>query len=302
MKGRPDFSLPEVLAGPLHPEPDFGWIQKLRLGLRALRFDSRFDSLSGSGSKGPLHFSGNSPAVLALHGFTGVPDEVRLVCEAAQKAGLEALAPLLPGHGTTPRDLARLTFDEVVRGVRAEFDALRSRGPVIVVGLSMGALIATELYLSAPGDVLGLGLLANAFFLPRPVPGLVLDGLERLHCPDFGMPKWDTDIADAEARRTHVSYRLQPMRFAASMQDAGRRLFGELFRVHCPTLIVHGAHDRACPVANAWRVAAELGTPDRRVVILPRSRHIVCRDLDKEQLKTELTGFFTRLSKERART
>jgi|GEM_PF-437502 len=289
--GRP---VAKTLQGPI-ADPTLSLTEKFRLGLKALRFDPIFDSLSASGHAEAIAFSGATPSVLALHGFTGVPEEVRLVCEAARDSGLETRAPVLPGHGSNPRQLARLSFDDVVRGVRPEFDALRRRGPVIVVGLSMGALVATELYLSAPGDVLGLGLLANAFLLPRPMPGTFLEWMQQVAFPDFGMPKWDTDIADAEARRTHVSYRLQPMRFAASMQSAGKRLFDELFRVHCPTLVVHGAYDRACPVENAWKVAERLGTPDRRVVILPRSRHVICRDLDHVQLKLEMASFFQRL-------
>jgi esterase/lipase len=124
----------------------------------------------------------------------------------------------------------------------------------------------------------------------------LLKWAERAKLPDFGIPKWDTDIADPEARRTHVSYRLQPTHFAISMQNAGTRLMDELFRMHCPTLIAHGAHDHACPVANAWEVAERLGTPDSRVVILPRSRHVICRDLDRTILKNELESFFRRLS------
>lgn len=291
--GRPEL---EPLTGPL-ADPTLSLGRKLRLALRALQFDRAFDSLSASGNAEAIAYTGDRPSVLALHGFTGVPEEVRLVCEAARDSGLEARAPLLPGHGSNPRELSRLTFDDIVRGIRPEFDELRARGPIILVGLSMGALVATDLYLSAPGDVLGLGLLANAFLLPRPMPGTVLAWMQRVHFPDFGMPKWDTDIADPEARRTHVSYRLQPMRFAASMQSAGKRLFDELFRVHCPTLVVHGAYDHACPVQNAWKVAERLGTPDRRVVILPRSRHVISRDLDRAQLKQELSSFFLRFKR-----
>ena len=53
-----------------------------------------------------------------------------------------------------------------------------------------------------------------------------------------------------------------------------------LGQIRCPTLIIHGALDRVCPVSNAWRVAIQLGTKDVRVVILPRSQHIITRDVE----------------------
>jgi esterase/lipase len=68
-----------------------------------------------------------------------------------------------------------------------------------------------------------------------------------------------------------------------------------LAEVKVPTLILHGARDRVCSVANAERVRALLGTRDVRVVILPRSRHIITRDLERETVARELRGFFRRI-------
>jgi esterase/lipase len=69
-----------------------------------------------------------------------------------------------------------------------------------------------------------------------------------------------------------------------------------LSKVHCPTLILHGARDRVCPVENAWRVANLLGTSDVRVVILPRSQHIITRDVERDQVARELRDFYTRIA------
>jgi esterase/lipase len=67
--------------------------------------------------------------------------------------------------------------------------------------------------------------------------------------------------------------------------------------VKAPTLLLHGALDAVTPVSNAWRVAVRLGTVDKRVVILPRSRHIVTRDVERDVVRREIAQFLGRWAK-----
>lgn len=262
---------------------------------RALR---RHDSPSGLPTlasfpgAAALRHEGRRPAVLCIHGYGGVPQEVSLGVEAATAVGLASVAPLLRGHGTLPRDTAELRFEDWLGGVREEFDRLRSEGPVILLGLSLGSLLATALYLEAPGDVLGLVLLSSAFTLSSPMPGLALDWADRLRLPDFGMPKTGgPDLGDPDASASHLSYLVQPTHAAISVLRAGQRLQKELHRIHCPTLLLHGARDRVCPVGGAWRAAAEMNDADVRLVVFPRSHHILTRDVEASDVRREVEGF-----------
>lgn len=259
----------------------------------ALRYET--GTLRGEGSSTPLFAAGRAPAWLALHGYCGTPEEMRLVVDVATSGGFQVEAPVLRGHCTHARDLAPLGFDDWYEGVRASFLSAAARGPVVVVGLSLGSLLGTRLCLEYPDRVLGLGLLANAFFL-SPFPSWPLRSVDRLGLREFGVPKLGADIGDAAARRTHLSYTVQPVGPAIRLLRAAEQLFAELPRLTCPTLIVHGAKDRLCPVSNAWRVAEQIGSDRTRVVILPRSHHIVTRDYDREQLRAELTQFAARLT------
>lgn len=258
-------------------------------------FRCQTGTLRGEGSGTSLVAPGRAPAWLALHGYCGTPEEMRLVVEVAQSGGFQVEAPVLRGHCTHARDLAPLGFDDWYEGVRSSFLSAAARGPVVVVGLSLGSLLATRLALEYPERVLGLALLGNAFFL-SPFPSWPLRSVDRLGLRDFGVPKLGSDIGDETARRSHLSYTVQPVGPAIRLLRAAERLFAELPRLTCPTLVVHGAKDRLCPVSNAWRVAEQIGSSRTRVVILPRSHHIVTRDFDREQLRNELTQFAARLT------
>lgn len=243
-----------------------------------------------------LRAEGATPSVLAFHGFGGTPFEVELVVDAARELGLNALAPLLPGHGTSALDLSNTRWSDWTRAARTAFDELP--GPIVVVGFSMGSLLAASLAAQNPGRVAGLVLLANAAWLTSPFPSWALAIIERLGLPDFLAPKRGPDIADPESAQTHVSYASHPVHAAIDVRRAGIRVRERLALVRCKTLILHGAKDRVCPVANAWRVAESLGTDDCRVVIFPRSRHILTRDVERDAVKRELLAFFGRVRDE----
>lgn len=253
-------------------------------------------SLIGEGVADPIVVTGATPTVLAFHGLTGTPQEVALVVEVAAELGLSAEAPLLPGHGLRVSDLSRTSFADWLSAAEQHYDRVAARGPVIVAGLSMGALLALHLAKNHRENVVGVIALANAMWLHSPWPTLPLKLLDRLRAPDFWMPKSGPDLGDREQRALHLTYNAQPIRAAISLLRAGEALSEELHRVIAPALFVHGALDAVTPASNAWRVAVRLGSVQKRTVILPKSRHILTRDVERDIVRRELTAFVGSLS------
>jgi carboxylesterase len=263
---------------------------KKRPLLGRLLFRAR-GGLDGVGDPSPRSVEGRSPTVLAFHGFGGTPQEVALVLDAARAVGLRGVAPLLPGHGTHARDLARTGFEDWAAAAQRALDAID--GPVVCAGLSLGAVLAAHLAAHHRDRVCGLAMLASAVFL-TPTTSLFLELVQRLGAPDFAIPKVGSDIADAAARRTHLTYGAQPVRAALGVLAGGARVRGELHRIECPTFIAHGKNDRVCPSFSAHFVAERLGRPPARVLMLERSRHVITRDRDALELRRELEDFLVR--------
>lgn len=248
--------------------------------------------LVGPGDPAPVFIQGSGPGVLGIHGFGGTPLEVGVVADVARALGRRVHLPLLPGHGTHADDLARTRWEDWSAAVELALERVSSPGePCVVVGLSLGSVLATHLAVSHPERVKALVLLANAFWLGAPFPAWALRAVAALRLPDFRMPKLAADIADPEARRTHLTYGEHPVHAAVAVERAGARMRERLGEVRAPTLIVHGARDRVCPVENAERVAARLGSRQVKVVVLPRSRHILTRDLERAEVAAELRAF-----------
>ena len=234
------------------------------------------------------------PSVLALHGFAGTPTDMCPIMEAAAAAGLQAYAPALPGHGTSVRQLAKMRWPDWSSAGVEYLDRASAQGPVIVAGLSLGALIALYLARSRPERVLGIILMGTPLRLRFPHPALGLGAIHFVRAVDFMVPKDGPDILDSEARVTHSGYTLQPVRAAADVWHAGQLESRTLQQVRCPALIMHGAHDRVSPVRNVDRLVRGLGSQRSRVIVLPNSAHIVTRDFERNTVRAEAQDFMER--------
>ena len=118
---------------------------------RALRSDSR---QSGVTDPGNLPFmlcpQDATTAALLVHGFTGTPWEMRPLADFLADAGIASLSVRLPGHGTTPEDLAGRRWQEWLDSVDQGYRVLNEEfTSVFGMGMSTGwllllALAATE--------------------------------------------------------------------------------------------------------------------------------------------------------------
>lgn len=252
-----------------------------------------------------FHLRGaRQPPCLLIHGFSGTPYETRALGEALQARGHAALGVRLAGHGRTVEELERSTWQDWYRDVAAACSELvRNGGPVAVIGVSAGSLLALHLAHERPGDVHGLVLLANAIRLNWRARWAVplVTRIPRLRDRFRYIPKaTGSDIADPEARRVHPSHRFVPLAGVATLTELQRRVRSECHSVKHPTLLIHGARDRTCPSTNAELLAGLLGTRPRRVVILPKSAHVVTVDVEREQVVAEVTRFVADLRSSRA--
>ena len=90
-------------------------------------------------SEGTPDPSGRRIGVLLSHGFTGSPASIVPWGTYLAEQGFAVSVPLLPGHGTTWQEMTSTRYADYYAAIEKEFDALKARTDVVVVGgLSMG--------------------------------------------------------------------------------------------------------------------------------------------------------------------
>ena len=240
----------------------------------------------------PFDLPGGPDAVLLLHGLTGSPFEVRLVADRLHAAGYRCRGPLMAGHGGEPRALAGIAWGRWVEGARRELAVLEGARRTFVVGCSMGALVACALAAAAPDRVDGLALLAPALRLAGTARLAALlarhTPLRRALVPKLG----GSDVRDRAMRRANPTMRAVPLSAVGELDLLARHVEGLLPAIAAPALVVAGAKDHTVTLGGARRMARRLGAGGGRLVVLPRSFHLVGIDVERERCAGEVLAFF----------
>ncbi len=92
----------------------------------------------------PFSLEGNNgKGVLLIHGWTTTPYEMRRLGKYLNENGYTVFAPLLKGHGTVPRDLENVKWEEWLQDVKKAYQELEQKCDKIYVGgTSIGSCLS----------------------------------------------------------------------------------------------------------------------------------------------------------------
>lgn len=240
----------------------------------------------------PVYLSGSRKhAVLCVHGYIGSPTDFETLPEKLCAAGYTVSVPLLPGHGTCPRDFASVTADELEAFVCAEYDRLCEQyEEVTVIGFSMGAALVTLLAAKRPlRRVIMLApyyAITNAWKYVLPVAWYVkfLSGI----IPFMYRPRVFKQLNDRSRVEGIIDYdfiSLKGTQAAMRISALARRAAAHLPQA---TLIIHSRGDQATDFKTAESIAAQRGFCFRA---LEKSNHMLLWDYEREEAVREVFDF-----------
>lgn len=235
-------------------------------------------------------------AVLLIHGFIGSPKDFGKLPEFLWKKGYTVSAPLLPGHGTDPRHFAGTTPEEFEKFVADEYKKMKARyQEVALAGFSMGGALA--IIASRTEKVDRLVLLAPYLRISHQwyyiFPTELYQKLFLRLIPFVYRPSTFKQVNKKESVPFIVDYDYVSLKggdTAIKIGDKALRLAGSIDR---PTLIIHGAGDRATDFNESKKLYALLREKKVvcRLVALPRSNHMMFWDYDAEMAENEILNF-----------
>lgn len=234
-------------------------------------------------------------SALLIHGLTGTPYEMRYLGEQMAAVGIRAHGVKLAGHAGYPQELGAVTYANWTESVVDGFERLRQYGdPIVVVGLSMGAVLAARLAIEQGEAISAIAMLSPAFFL-QPKMRLVLRLLRPLvRQKDLLYVHKDggADIHDAGARRRHPGNRLVPIKAALNLVELSNYVRPKLGAIEQPALVIHGRKDRTCPFdKNTHFAMHHIGSSRKRLIALEESFHVITVDSEKERVAREIIEF-----------
>jgi carboxylesterase len=226
---------------------------------------------------------GGPVGVLLLHGYTGSVAETRPMGQYLAARGLSVRCPLLPGHGTTPDELTRISWQAWAEEAESALEKLRSRCTTLFVGgLSMGALLALWLGAEEP-ELAGLVPMAPAVEVRNPLLPLTLVLRYVLkYDPRGGIG--DEDLVDPQASERIWCYDETPLWGAAEVYLLQRQVREALPEIRQPILIFQGRHDAQLPPQAAQMVYDRVASSDKTLVWLGHSGHNLLVDGERESV------------------
>jgi carboxylesterase len=240
----------------------------------------------------PIERLGEGDAgVLLLHGFGDTPQTVQAVADHLHALGYGVLAPLLPGHGRSLSEFVGSSASEWISASRSALERLgRQHSRVGIIGLSMGGAIAVILA-SGKNEVASLTLLSPYLTMP-----LLLRRLVRWrrvvawllpYFPGLG----ERSIQDEHAASKSLAYGALNAEALAELAAIVDEATVALPSVQLPVLMIQSREDNRIAEADARRSFDLIGSPNKKLVWISGSGHVITVDRERDRVVAEVAGF-----------
>jgi pimeloyl-ACP methyl ester carboxylesterase len=196
--------------------------------------------------------SGKGPVAVFVHGFCQSSAYWAPSVERLAAQGGRGIAVDLPGFGASAREAGPYTMPGLADALERQLAAW-GLGPVMLVGGSMGGVVAQHLALRHPSRVARLLLVATGAFTAN--EAVALEKADQMAAAPWNeatvTPVVDGFFFKAPDAASVARYRAialsasQPAAVEAARSNARNRTMEALTSIRVPTMIVQGRHDKA---------------------------------------------------------
>jgi carboxylesterase len=239
----------------------------------------------------PFYFEGNNEkAVLLIHGWTAVPYELRRLGKYLNENGYTASGLMLPGHGTVPKDLEEIKWEDWLWAVREEYLRLKeNHQKVYVVGTSMGSNLAL-LLAGEFSEIPALVLMATPWKIKFEKAVEFLTRLnmrwakykKKFYPPTFGSRKTITRL---------IAYQTYPIVNVLEVLKLVRESREILPRVKQPVFLLQSMSDHVVAKKSLERIFSQIGSSVKKKKYIKRAYHTFISDIKNEGVFEEILDF-----------
>lgn len=217
----------------------------------------------------------NDFGVLLLHGYTSALDAVSGIVPKFESEAIDYKMPTLRGHGTKYQDLRNVQAVDWLQDAQKSYEQLLQTHPkVLVIGLSMGGLLALNLAAQNPETCLGIVTWAAALTLKNPAAHFA--GIIK-HFVKF----WpgQESFNDPECRKNNKNYSHFSTDSFNSLYLFAQETRSILPQVRAPLCVIHSKKDQVVKPKSAETIFKNVHSPYRELHLLAHSGHELGQDL-----------------------
>ena len=237
-------------------------------------------------------YPGGPVGCLVVHGVTGAPFEMRWFGQQLADHGYSVLGVRLFAHATHLEDMRRARPQDWLASVEDGYHLLRGLSErIVVMGLSLGGILA--LHTAGRLPVAGVVAMSTPYVIKSPWLKRLRPLVPALSTVIPTLAKDAPDWRDPELARDHVEYAANPVRAAATLLDVHAEMLAHLPDLRVPVLLMASHGDDTAPPSHSRSIFERLTTPDKELLLVENSGHVITRDLERQRV-AEAAAAFTR--------
>lgn len=216
---------------------------------------------------------------LVLHGFTSSLDCVSGIAPYLKKRKIAYRFPILRGHGAMPHDMVGAGFSDWYEDAENALVELSKHAKnIIVMGLSMGGLVAIDLGINHPKHVNNVVLVAAALKFADPLSAMtpILSKIFKY----WESPNSYTDQTLKEER--DKNYPVFATGSFASLYDTSKEIEKRLYKFDRPVLILQSKNDTVVDPKAAKIIHNKIASKDKQIKWFKTSGHEMLLDLEAD--------------------
>jgi carboxylesterase len=239
----------------------------------------------------PFFFEGtNGKGILLIHGWTTTPYEVRRLGKYLNENGYTVSAPLLKGHGTIPKELENVKWEDWLEDVENAYNKLKETCDKIYVGgTSIGSCIAVNLAEKHP-DISGLILMAMPYkikferivFPFAKIYGKFKNYNKKRYPPTFGGINTITRL---------ISYQTYSITSALETFELIRETRKKLSGIKNPAFLIQSLSDHVVAKKSLNYIFDSIGSVIKKKKYIKRAYHTFISDIKNEHVFEDILNF-----------
>jgi esterase/lipase len=235
-----------------------------------------------------FYWEGGPVGALLLHGLTATVAEVRPLAQLLHEQGYTVAGPLLPGHGTKPEDLNKVSWRDWLETAESSYHHLATVcDHVFVGGESTGAVIALHLAARHP-EIAGILAYAPAIKLAISTTDLL-----RLYAAApflESVPKEDPD-----SHPLWQGYRVNPLWGVVELIRLGGEVRQRLEQIEQPVLVIQGRNDTTIAADSGQVILEGVRSEIKEQHWMDQSGHVVILDDEREEIAALTIQFIEKI-------
>ena len=217
--------------------------------------------------------------IIILHGYMAAPEEVALLGERLNALGLTVYLPRLPGHGTSPDNLASVGWADWAGAADEAWRRVSGLcGRWVIAGFSTGAGLALHEAAIHPERYAALiSMAAPLGLVLAPGPFVAFADRFLAAARHAGLAGSGAVFFANHPDNPGINYRRNCIHGVAEVQRLMRAVRAELGSIALPALVMQGAGDRVVSRSSARTVFEGLSSREKCLDIVPSDRHCIVR-------------------------